>query len=69
MLNKKPLKEKTILCNAQYINKKTSNELSTFLLADLSQPLGYGGQQLLHFCMYALPVCGKTHSLKYEPEL
>ncbi len=40
-----------------------------FFLADLSQPHGHGGQQLVHYCTSALPVCGKTHSLKYEPEL
>jgi hypothetical protein len=40
-----------------------------FFLAILGQPHGHGGQQLLHFCTSALPVCGKTHSLKYEPEL
>ncbi len=52
-----------------YINTKTSNMLSSLLLADLSQPLEHGGQQLLHFCTSALPVCGKTHSLEYEPEI
>ncbi len=41
----------------------------SFFLADLSQPHGHGGQQLVHYCTSALPVCSKTHSLKYEPEL
>ncbi len=40
-----------------------------FFLADLSQPHGHGGQQLVHYCTSALPVWGKTRSLKYEPEL
>jgi hypothetical protein len=65
MLNKKPLKEKTI---SSHINTKTSNGLSSLLLADLSQPLGHGGQQLLHFCTSAQPLCGKTLSLEFEPE-
>jgi hypothetical protein len=41
----------------------------TFFLADLSQPHGYLGQQLVHCCTSELPVCGKAHSFKYEPEL
>ncbi len=40
-----------------------------FFLAILSQPHGHGGQQLLDCCTPALPVCGKAHLLKYEPEL
>jgi hypothetical protein len=40
-----------------------------FFLADLSQPQGHGGQQLVHHCSSALSVCGKIHSLKYEPGL
>ncbi len=38
-----------------------------FFLAILCQPHGHGGQQLLHGCTPALPVCGKTHTFKYEP--
>jgi hypothetical protein len=38
-----------------------------FFPVDLSQPHGHGGQQLVHLCTCA--VCGKTHSLKYEPEV
>ncbi len=40
-----------------------------FFLGILSQPHGQGGQHLLHCCTPSLPVCGKTHLLKYEPEL
>ncbi len=40
-----------------------------FFPADLSQPLGHGGQKLLHFFTSPLPLCSKTHSLKCEPEL
>jgi hypothetical protein len=58
-------KEKTI---SSYINTKTSNGLSSLLLADLSQPLGHGGHQFLHFCTSAQPVCGNTRSLEFEPE-
>jgi hypothetical protein len=65
MLNKNPKKKQFHLA---YINTKTSSGLSSLFLANLSQPLGHGGQQLLHFCTSALPVCGKTHSLEYEPE-
>ncbi len=42
-----------------------------FFLAVHCQPLGPGGPmyKFLHFCSSALPVCGKTHSVKSDPEL
>ncbi len=49
MLNKKTIERKKQL-HLAYIITKTSNGLSSLLLADLSQPLGHGGQQLLDFC-------------------
>ncbi len=38
-------------------------------LAVLRQPLGPGGHYSFNFCSSALPVCGKTHSVKSDPEL
>jgi hypothetical protein len=38
-------------------------------LAVLSQPLGPGGQTISALSSSALPECGKTHLIKFDPEL
>jgi hypothetical protein len=42
---------------------------SPIFLAVLSQTLGPGGHSSFNVCSSALPVCGKTHSIKSDPEL
>jgi hypothetical protein len=44
-------------------NSHTCDEWSTLFLADLSQPLDMEAPPVPALCTYALPVCGKIHSL------